>query len=66
MPPPSILFDIQPLMNGGGAEKNYAAESNGFHRIPAWTGWQKHYNRREFWHYQFDEGLTWEAAMKQL
>lgn len=43
-----------------------AAEEIGFKRIPAWNGWQKNYNRREFWHYQFDEGLTWDAAMMQL
>lgn len=43
-----------------------AAEAVGFHRIPAWNGWQSHYNRREFWHYQYDQGLTWDAAMLQL
>lgn len=43
-----------------------AAEALEFRRIPAWNGWQQHYNRREFWHYQFDEGLTWDAAMLQL
>lgn len=43
-----------------------AAEMQGFKRIPAWQGWQTYYNRREFWHYQFDEGLTWAAAMSQL
>jgi hypothetical protein len=43
-----------------------AAEAVGFKRIPAWSGWQTHYNRKEFWHYQFDEGLTWDAAMQQL
>lgn len=43
-----------------------AAESIGWQRIPAWSGWQKSYNRREFWHYQFTEGLTWEAAMATL
>ena len=43
-----------------------AAESVGFKRIPAWNGWQSRYNRREFWHYQFDEGLTWDAAMRQI
>ena len=43
-----------------------AAERLGFKRIPAWSGWQRHYNRREFWHYQLDEGLTWSAAMAQL
>ncbi|MDI1240389.1 MAG: peptidoglycan-binding domain-containing protein [bacterium] len=42
------------------------AESFGFKRIPAWKGWQKHYNRREFWHYQLDEGLSWAQAMKEL
>ena len=44
-----------------------AAESVGFIRIPAWNGWQSHYNRREYWHYQFTPaGLTWDAAMLQL
>lgn len=43
-----------------------AAEVIGFKRIPAWNGWRENYNRREFWHYQFDEGLTWDAAMLQL
>jgi hypothetical protein len=42
------------------------AEKQGFHRIPAWRGWETHYNRREFWHYQKDDGLTWEAAMQQI
>jgi hypothetical protein len=42
------------------------ADAFGFRRIPAWDGWQKSYNRREFWHYQLDEGLTWAAAMAQL
>ncbi len=44
-----------------------AAESVGFSRVPAWNGWQSHYNRREFWHYQYSpNGLTWDAAMLQL
>lgn len=43
-----------------------AAEDLGFKRIPAWNGWQSRYNRREFWHYQYDQGLTWDAAMRQL
>lgn len=42
------------------------AERFGFKRIPAWNGWRKNYNRREFWHYQLDEGLTWVQAMKEL
>ena len=56
----------------GGSASGYlfdftaAAEGLGFKRIPAWTGWQTHYNRREFWHYQFDDGLTWQAAMAQI
>lgn len=56
----------------GGSTNSYvfdftaAAEALGFKRIPAWTGWQTHYNRREFWHYQFDEGLSWDVAMRQL
>lgn len=43
-----------------------AAEAIGFKRIPAWRGWQKSYNRREFWHYQYSQNLTWDAAMLQL
>jgi|CXWL01.1.fsa_nt_gi hypothetical protein len=43
------------------------AESLGFKRIPAWNGWQKNYNRREFWHYQYNPAnLTWDAAMLEL
>lgn len=39
----------------------------GFERIPAWNGWERNYNRREFWHYQFvPKGLSWDAAMLQL
>ncbi len=44
-----------------------AAEALLFQRIPAWNGWQSHYNRREFWHSQFNpDGLSWDAAMLQL
>lgn len=43
-----------------------AAESVGFVRIPAWSGWQTKYNRREWWHYEKRDGLTWDAAMLQL
>lgn len=46
------------------------AASHNFSRIPAWNGWQDHYNRREFWHYQdmTHEGriLTWDEAMLML
>lgn len=41
-----------------------AAESLGWQRIPAWRGWQRNYNLREFWHYQFTEGLTLDEALK--
>lgn len=43
-----------------------AAEEMGFTRIPAWKGWQKSWNRREFWHYEKRDRLTWDAAMLQL
>ena len=43
------------------------AEKYNFKRIPAWSGWQKNYNRREFWHYQYNpQNLTWDAAMLEL
>ena len=46
------------------------AKACGFSRIPAWNGWESHYNRREFWHYQdMEEGgkiLTWNEAMLML
>ena len=43
-----------------------AAERLGFRRIPAWSGWQKSWNRREFWHYQYDQGKSWDDAMLEL
>jgi hypothetical protein len=44
-----------------------AAETVGFKRIPAWSGWERNYNRREFWHYQYNpQNLSWDAAMKQI
>lgn len=44
-----------------------AAEAIGFERIPAWNGWQREYNYREFWHYQFSpDGITWEEAMAEI
>jgi hypothetical protein len=43
-----------------------AAEELGFNRIPAWRGWERNWNRREFWHYQYDQNLTWAEAMRQL
>lgn len=43
-----------------------AAEDIGFRRIPAWSDWRKSWNRREFWHYQFDEGKSWDDAMLEL
>lgn len=42
------------------------AKQHGFERIPAWNGWQRSYNRQEFWHYQKMDGLTWDEAMRQL
>lgn len=43
------------------------AESAGFQRIAAFPGWQKSYNLREFWHYQYTPaGLTWDDAMRQI
>ncbi len=43
------------------------AEKHQFKRIPAWDGWRKNYNRREFWHYQYNpQNLTWDAAMLEL
>lgn len=42
------------------------AASHGFERIPAWSGWQHHYNEQEFWHYQKMDGLTWDEAMAQI
>lgn len=42
------------------------AMSFGFVRIPAWSGWQTSWNRREFWHYEKRDNLTWDQAMLQL
>lgn len=45
-----------------------AAAALGYHRIPAWRDWgQKEYSTSmEFWHYQCDERLSWNEAMKFL
>ena len=43
-----------------------ALEAAGFIRIPAWAGWRKNYNEREFWHGAYEQGLTWDQAMQQL
>jgi peptidoglycan hydrolase-like protein with peptidoglycan-binding domain len=37
-----------------------AAEILGWRRIPAWTGWQNSYTKKEFWHYQITENQTYE------
>ena len=42
------------------------AEAQGFKRIPAWSNWRRVYTQMEFWHYQYDEGLSWDAAMRML
>lgn len=41
-------------------------EKNGFSRIPAHKGWEKSYNKREWWHYVKDDGLTWYQALRQI
>ena len=41
-------------------------EAHGFERIPAHAGWETRYNRREWWHYVNDGGLTWYQALRQL
>ena len=43
-----------------------AAEALGWRRIPAWRGWERTWNYREFWHYQLDEGLSWSDAMADV
>lgn len=43
-----------------------AAEDVGLERIPAWSGWQSSYTKREFWHYQLTEGTTYEEAIAYL
>lgn len=40
--------------------------AHGFERIPAHAGWEDRYNRREWWHYVNDGGLTWYQALRQL
>lgn len=43
-----------------------AALRYGFNRVPAWRSWsgRAYSTTMEFWHYQKDEGLTWEEAMR--
>jgi hypothetical protein len=42
------------------------AESLGWHRIRAQSGWPQTWKKREFWHYQMTEGYSYEEAMKLL
>ncbi|MBT9558995.1 MAG: DUF4157 domain-containing protein [Myxococcales bacterium] len=41
-------------------------EKHGLERIRAQNGWEDSYNRREWWHYQKTEGLTWYDALLQV
>lgn len=43
-----------------------SAADCGWERIPAWRGWQRHYNLMEFWHYQFTERLTLDEALHNV
>lgn len=40
--------------------------ASGFERIPAHAGWESSYNKREWWHYVNDGGLTWYEALRQI
>lgn len=43
-----------------------AALSFGYNRIPAWRSWhlgEGYSTEMEFWHYQCDEGMSWQEAM---
>lgn len=66
---PTRVRDIRGFVASGlMVDFTQLADAAGFHRIPAWAGWEKpkNYNLREFWHYQRDEGLTWDQAMQQI
>lgn len=39
---------------------------NGYERIPAHSGWESRYNRREWWHYVKDDGLSWYEALAEI
>ncbi len=61
------LRDIRGFsFNGYAWDFTRAAESVGLERIPAWSGWQTSYTKREFWHYQLTEGTTYEEAIAYL
>jgi len=38
------------------------AEKLGWERIPALAGWQREPNKKEFWHYEMTEGLSFDFA----
>jgi hypothetical protein len=52
------------LVSGNLYDFTAEAERLGWQRISAWRGWQRHYNYREFWHYQFTEDLTFDEALR--
>jgi hypothetical protein len=41
-------------------------EENGFTRIKAHKGWEKSWNKREWWHYEKRDGLTMYEALRQI
>lgn len=62
-----IVKDIRGFsFNGYAWDFTEAAESVGLERIPAWSGWQSSYTKKEFWHYQLTEGTTYEEAIAYL
>lgn len=42
------------------------AEANQWKRIPAQNGWEKNWNRQEWWHYERTDNLTWYDALKEI
>jgi len=58
------------LPNGGPArfycDFTSIAEALGWQRIRALSGWQNTWKKREFWHYQFTEGYTFDEGMALL
>ena len=42
------------------------AAEYGWHWVPANANWRTYFPDIRFWHYEKQDGLTWEAAMRQL
>lgn len=62
--------DTNPFGKGAGQKKfldvTGLAAKFGWNRIPAHNGWEKSYNKKEWWHYENRGGKGWYEAIREI